>query len=375
KPRKVFNVRKYGAVSDGRTESSKAFLEAWKDACEWRGRTKVVIPKGEYVLDSVVFQGECKGPIAFQLKGTLKPAGNLKDTTRWITFRYVDRLTISGGGYFDGQGERLWDCTTNPHCYQRAISLRLESISNGKVHHIRSVNSQNAHMSLYGCNKMEIYKVRLTAPEESPNTDGIKIGGSEQVRIWGSKIGTGDDCVAIVAGSKNINISDVHCGPGHGISVGSMGGYPGLKEDTVVGVTVQDCTFDGTDHGIRIKTRSSPNPGLASNFHYRNIRMINVRKPIMIDQHYCPNPPCHEFNTPSHIQIKDLTFDNIWGTSATQVALTLNCSAKYPCTDILLKNINLHSASVGDTHGGPTTSSCAYANGRSYGTQNPPPCF
>ncbi|KAJ6966168.1 hypothetical protein NC652_003909 [Populus alba x Populus x berolinensis] len=368
---KVFNVKKYGAVSDGKTENNKAFLKAWSEACQWHGKAMVLIPRGVYILDSVLFLGECNGYMAFNLKGILKPKGSLQTSDQWITFRYIKGFFLGGGGTLDGEGYKHWnrhDCLKNHNCHPLAISLRLEFIQNGMVSHIRSINSQNAHMSLFGCVNLNMSNLRLSAPGDSPNTDGIKIGSSEEIKISKTRIGTGDDCVAILSGSKNINISQVHCGPGHGISVGSMGGEGSVTE-SVVGVTVKDCTFNGTSDGTRIKTWASSTTGVASNFIYENIRMMNVANPIIIDQDYCPYPPC-DMKTPSRIQIKDITFNNIWGTSESNVAVTLNCSRTVPCKNILLKDISFFHG-----RGGSVRSLCSNARGTSYGRQRPPSCF
>uniref|UniRef100_A0A7N2MCG8 Polygalacturonase n=1 Tax=Quercus lobata TaxID=97700 RepID=A0A7N2MCG8_QUELO len=67
-----------------------------------------------------------------------------------------------------------------------------------------------------------------------------------------STIATGDDCVSMSPGSKNINIRNVTWGPGHGISVGSLVGGP--NEEDVSRLTVTNCTFIGTQNGLRVKT-------------------------------------------------------------------------------------------------------------------------
>lgn len=179
-------------------------------------------------------------------------------------------------------------------------SLGLAFINNGKINHISSINSQNAHFSLFGCNNVSLNNLRLSAPFDSPNTDGIKIGKSQNVKISQTTIGTGDDCISLLPGSNNINISDVFCGPGHGISVGSMGGTGDYTNDTVLGLTVKNCTFSNTSNGIRIKTRASSISGVASDFTFKDIAMNNVDNPIIIDQKYCPHPPC---DTTVHIFI------------------------------------------------------------------------
>lgn len=171
-------------------------------------------------------------------------------------------------------------------------SLSFDFITNSSVAHLRSYNSKNAHIKVYGCNKMDFSKLRLSAPGDSPNTDGIKIGNSYRIRISRSVIGTGDDCIAILSGSREIHISKIFCGPGHGISIGSLGGYD--NEDDVEGVFVKDSGLKGTTNGLRIKTWAHSHPLKVSNVRYENILMTDVLNPIIIDQKYCPDPPCNE---------------------------------------------------------------------------------
>ena len=75
----------------------------------------------------------------------------------------------------------------------------------------------------------------------------------------------------------------------HG-SVGSLGKEPNEKE--VVGVYVSNCTINGTQNGVRIKTWPGAPPNHASNLVFEDIKMINVSKPIIIDQIYCPSNIC-----------------------------------------------------------------------------------
>lgn len=65
-------------------------------------------------------------------------------------------------------------------------------------------------------------------------------------------LSTGDDCISIQTGCSSIFIRDVICGPGHGISIGSLG-----KDNTracVSNVTVRDVKMHDTLNGVRIKT-------------------------------------------------------------------------------------------------------------------------
>jgi galacturan 1,4-alpha-galacturonidase len=170
--------------------------------------------------------------------------------------------------------------------------MKFDFITNGYIHHLRSINSKQSHIVIFECENMTFTKLKIIAPSDSPNTDGIKIGMSKGINITSVTIGTGDDCVAMLAGTRNVWISDVFCGPGHGISVGSLGKNDG--EEDVDNIVVKNCTFSGTSNGVRIKSWAAQlkKTMMASNFLYEDIVMDSVQYPIIIDQDYCPNPPC-----------------------------------------------------------------------------------
>ncbi|KAF8409674.1 hypothetical protein HHK36_005753 [Tetracentron sinense] len=369
---KVFNVVRFGAVADGKTDNSKAFGNAWREACRWEGRNKVLIPEGTYMASPVMFQGPCKGYMVFETKGVVKAPTDLSMfDDSWITFQYINGLTISGGGTFDGQGASAWpynQCTRNPNCKSLPVSIRFNFITNGMVRHISSIDSKLFHFNIFGCKKMKLRFIKISAPEDSPNTDGIHLGSSRGIQISRSVIGTGDDCISIGPGSKNIRISKVFCGPGHGISVGSLGKYQ--NEEDVMGIIVRNCTFSGTSNGVRIKTWAPSPASLASNFTFKDIFMNNVYNPIFIDQQYCPSRSCNP-KAASQVQISDVRYRNIWGTSGSKLAVNLLCSPGVPCRNVELKDINL----VHKGYGGPATSSCSYVNGVAYGRQIPPSCL
>ena len=164
-------------------------------------------------------------------------------------------------------------------------------LNNSIIQDITSKDSKNFHVNVLGCNNLTFTGVSIIAPASSPNTDGIHIGRSTLVKITNSNIATGDDCISLGDGSRQVSVIDVTCGPGHGISVGSLGKYP--NEEPVDGFTVRNCTLKNTDNGVRIKTWPGTTiVSAVTNMHFEDIKMVNVANPIIIDQEYCPWNEC-----------------------------------------------------------------------------------
>lgn len=52
-------------------------------------------------------------------------------------------------------------------------------------------NAQKIHVSFDNCDNVQVSKMQVTAPEDSPNTDGIHVTHTTNIRISDSVIGTG----------------------------------------------------------------------------------------------------------------------------------------------------------------------------------------
>ncbi|KAJ3708850.1 hypothetical protein LUZ61_012555 [Rhynchospora tenuis] len=176
-------------------------------------------------------------------------------------------------------------------------------------------------------------------------------------------ISDGDDCISIGNGTSNVDIDGVSCGPGHGISIGSLG--EDQSTATVEKISVSNSHFFNTTNGARIKTWQG-GKGYVRSISYDNISFTNVTNPIIIDQYYCLTdngcPP-----QKSAVQISNVKYNNFWGTSSKDYAVTLNCSKTVACTDIHLTNINITTvaSSVGDTE-----ATCINAYGEADGYLN-----
>ncbi|KAJ0035060.1 hypothetical protein Pint_26382 [Pistacia integerrima] len=269
----TYDVVSLGAESDGKTDSSKAFLHAWSKACGSTEAATVYVPPGRFLLGKVEFKGQCNNnDIVIRLDGTLVAPSDynvIGDDGNWLMFEHVNGVSINGGT-LDGQGVGLWTCKkTGKSCPSGATTLEFSNSKNIVINGLTSLNSQKFHIVINGCNNVKAQGVKVSASEISPNTDGIHVQSSSDVTIMNSRIGTGDDCVSI------------------GPRIGSLG--KDKEEAGVQNVTVKTVTFTGTQNGVRIKSWGRPSSGFARNILFQHAIMNNVQNPIVVDQNYCPN--------------------------------------------------------------------------------------
>ncbi|KAJ9536175.1 hypothetical protein OSB04_un000655 [Centaurea solstitialis] len=290
----VVDIKARGAKGDGKTDDGPVIEKAWKEACGGGpSPSSVLIPPGTYMAyPPILFSGPCKGPVEIKANGaTIKAPPELArlKSDSWIAFQYIDRLSVIGGT-FDGQGHEAWKnqkCADTALSCQMPVNLRFSFVKNSLLKGITSVNSKYFHMVIFACDNINI--------EHAPLIHR-----------------SGDDCISIVDGSKNVHIEKLTCGPGHGISIGSLGKY--ANEQPVQGIWIKNCTITGTIiSGVRrIKSWPGPTstPGTTTDIHFEDIIMNNVENPILIDQQYCPSNRCNKAS-PSKVKISNVCFKKI----------------------------------------------------------------
>ncbi|XP_038876456.1 polygalacturonase-like [Benincasa hispida] len=364
-----YNVITLGAKPDGKTDSTESFMKAWKSACSSLTPSIINVPKGRFLLTPITFRGPCKNKITFRLNGTLVAPldyRGLGNSGYWILFVKVDGVSFIGGN-IDGKATEYWTCkNSGKNCPPGARSITFNWANNIIISGLTSINSQQSHVVINSCNNVVVKNVKIMAPDQSPNTDGIHVQSSTNVTIIGSTIKTGDDCISIGDGTKNLFMTNIKCGPGHGVSIGSLGKE--VNENGVENVTLMNAVFTKSDNGVRIKTWPTPSNGFVKHVLFQNIIMNNVQNPILIDQNYCPNNQGCPLQS-SGVKISDVTYKNIKGTSATSKAITFDCSSSNPCSDIRLQDIKLTYKNKA------ATSSCKNVDGSSIGVLMPHTCF
>ncbi|CAN4086377.1 unnamed protein product [Withania somnifera] len=296
----LFRVNDFGAAGDGITDDTNSFKDAWEMACSSPSRSKIVIPaRYSFLVRPINFAGPCQSKVSLRIAGTIlapkdPQVWNGLNPRKWLYILNVEHLTVEGGGIMNGMGQDWWaqSCKvnrTNP-CHHAPTALTFHRCNYLKIMNIKLVNSQQMHLAFTDCKHVAVSKLVISAPADSPNTDAIHISSSTKVNIKDCTIGTGDDCISIVGNSSLIKVKNIVCGPGHGISIGSLGKSNSWSQ--VHNVHVNGAFISNTENGVRIKTWQGGS-GSVRKVTFKNVWMDNVSNPVIIDQYYCDSTkPC-----------------------------------------------------------------------------------
>ncbi|KAM7253913.1 hypothetical protein ACFE04_031595 [Oxalis oulophora] len=367
------SVEEFGAVGDGITDDTNAFLKTWDAICNGVQTIPTLeFPAGKtFLMNPITFSGPCKPKtITVLINGNLVAttnfeAYNVTGRDRWISFYNVNGLRVYGTGQLDGRGKVWWTACPEGRCPRPSI-LAFIGCNNLLVKGLRTLNSPRNHISIVGVRKALFSSLHLKAPGDSVNTDGIVMYDATNVRIEDSTIETGDDCIGITSKVTTLNITRVNCGPGHGISVGSLGG--GGEIALVDGVYVSHCNFTGTLNAVRIKTFPGGG-GYAKNIWFTDIELHDSDNPIFIDQFY----PKFFLDGPD-VKISDVHFTRIKGTSIRETAINLQCSRALGCHGIYLTDINI-TPSKKNPPRSKLTAICSNAHGKALRTSPAATCL
>ena len=247
-----------------------------------------------------------------------------------VTGINVRNVVITGEGILDGHAsnENWWKYDREKIIAYRPRMIFLNHCSDITVHGITVQNSPAWNIHPYFSNHVRLIGMDIINPWDSPNTDGIDPESVNGLEITGVHFSVGDDCIAIKSGkyymgsryktpSQNIEIRHCFMEHGHGaVTLGSeMSG--GIKH-----VHVEECAFNNTDRGLRIKTRRGRGiDAIVDDILFRNISMNHVMTPFVLNCFYnqC-DPDGHsdyvknktplpvDYRTPS---VKQLIFQNI----------------------------------------------------------------
>jgi len=206
----------------------------------------------------------------------------------------AEHVTISGAGTIDGGGAPWWDAFhAGTLDRPRPTLVGLHRCRRVVVRDVALRDSPAWTIHPLLCEDVSIRDVSILNPPDSPNTDGIDPESCRNVRISGCHVDVGDDCIVLKAGTEATaervaceNVTVVGCTLVHGhggVVIGSE------MSGDVRNVVIADCVFQGTDRGIRLKSRRGRG-GVVEDVRVSNVVMDDVGCPFVVNAHYFCGP-------------------------------------------------------------------------------------
>ena len=288
-----------GAKADGVTKDTLALQAAIDQCAASPGGGIVELAPGTYLTAPLTLKSNITLQVDFG--ATLLASPDITDwknskgsLVNFITASSAHDIGITGAGTIDGSGAPWWQLVKDAVAAGKTEPPRPRLITFSACQRIRieGINLRNSpsfHVVPSASENVVITGVTITAPADSPNTDGIDPSASRNVRISKCTIDVGDDNIAVKSGSddpnhpgaaaENIIVTDCTFLHGHGMSIGSE------TNGGVRNVQVQRCTFKDTQNGLRIKSYRGMG-GEVSRISYSDITMTNVSPAIVITGYY-----------------------------------------------------------------------------------------
>lgn len=334
------SILTYGALGDGITDNTEAFKKALS------GGKCISVPEGVFST----------GPIRIASDTTLRlekgavlsfiPSPEIYEPvyTRWegvncyamhpcILIKEAERVSVIGEGTIDGNGSYWWKSADYKRYHQSRpeteIEKRFASLNPGyetqpgggggrqcqflrpplfqtlnskniEIRGIRLTNSPFWTLHPVYTDHLIIDGVSIKNPYDSPNTDGIDVDSCTNVSIRNCTVDVGDDGIAIKSGSgedgiktgritENVHVSYCQVFSAHGGIVIGSETAGGIRN-----ICAENCSFIGTDRGIRIKTRRGRG-GAIENLTFRSLNISDNICPIAINMYYrcgCDDKTC-----------------------------------------------------------------------------------
>jgi len=191
-----------------------------------------------------------------------------------------------GGETMHGQSITWWDLAHRARSggsQQNPRLIQITQSDNFTLYRITLLNSPMFFVAYSHGNGFTAWGVKIWAPQRARNTDGIDPINATNVTIAHCYIYTGDDHIAIKAGTgpptTHISILHNHFFAGMGIAIGSE------TDSGVSNILVSDLSIDGADNGIHIKSNNTRG-GLVKGVIYEDVCIRQTQRPIWFETAY-----------------------------------------------------------------------------------------
>ena len=321
-PNRDFDILKFGAVGDNKTDNTVAFAKAIA-ACNKAGGGRVVVPKGEFISGAIHLKSNVNlhvsegATIRFSRDTTKYPLVRTRwegtELMNYSSFLYAfeqENIALTGSGTLDGNADEdhWWDMRNRARGGDRDKLTQMaeagvppEQRIFGEGHNLRPqfiqpfhcknilieglhlVNSPMWQVTPCLCTNVTIRGLHING-NGGPNTDGCDPESCTDVLLEDTFFNTGDDCIAIKSGrniegrrvpvpTENMIIRNCKMQDGHGgITIGSEISA-GVKN-----IFAEDCEMSSPHLWVAVRLKNNAmRGGLLENIYVRNIKVGEVR--------------------------------------------------------------------------------------------------
>ena len=323
----TLNVRDFGAKGDGISDDTP-MIQAAILSCPEGGR--VLVPAGDYAAGPLFLKSRMTLEIAagatlclltdrmrFPVLPGAVPAENEQGELLmglWegdaepgfasaLTGMDLEDTAVIGEGIVDGRGGEgdWWIRPKEKRIARRGHLVYTQRCKGLLFQGLTFMNSPSWNQHPAFSEELDFIDLQIRAPWDSPNTDGFDPESCRKVRLLGTEISVGDDCIALKSGKIRIgkkyhrpceDVEIAWCAmlDGHGgVTLGSeMAG--GIRK-----VRVHHCYMKGNDRGLRIKTRRGRGKdGVIDGILFEKVMMDGVKMPLIVNSMYFCDPDGHD---------------------------------------------------------------------------------
>ncbi|MCU7551198.1 glycosyl hydrolase family 28 protein [Chitinophagaceae bacterium LB-8] len=400
--KKVYWVNNYGAVSDGKTVTTKA-IQAAIDACASNGGGVVSFKPGEYLMGSIFIKSgvHLKIDKGVLIKGSQDFADYPEMDTRiagiemkWpaALINIVDQknVAVSGEGKVNAQGKFCWDKYWAMRKEYEAKGLRwivdydakrvrtflVQSSSDVTLKGLTFSNAGFWTVQVLYSDHVTVDGVTIRNNEDGhgPSTDGVDVDSSSWVLVQNCDIDCNDDDFCLKSGRDwdglRVNRPTEYVVIRKSVAR-KGGGLLTLGSETSGGirhVLAEDLVAKGTGNGFHIKSATTRG-GVVEDIYFRNVVMDSVGNAFMYTMNWNPTysysklPEGYTYETlPSHWKtmlqkvepaekgipkFKDIYVSNV---KVAQAKKAINASGleQSPLQNFNFSKVDINAAAAGD---------------------------
>lgn len=365
-PARDFDITKFGAVADDKSDSTDAIRKAI-DACHDAGGGRVVVPAGTFITGAIHLKSNVN--LYLSTGATLKFSTNPEKYLPVVYTRFEgtecmnyspliyafeqENIAVTGSGTLDGSAsdQNWWAWTRrrgNDEALARSSVRKLldygergvpvkdrifgkgEYLRPNFIQPYRSRNILIEGIQIINSPMWEIHPVLSTnitvrgvkISSHGPNNDGCDPESSRDVLIEDCIFDSGDDCIAIKSGrdndgrrvnvpSENIIVRNSTMKDGHGGVVLGSEVSGGIRN-----VFIENCHMDSPnlERALRFKSNARRG-GFAENVFMRNVEIGHVKEAILtIDFMYETGP-----NGPYKPIVRNVRLENVKSAASPRV--------------------------------------------------------